>query len=177
MTFQDLWIIFVIIILILGFLIRKTLLSWKMKKRVRKSKRAEHKAIILLEQAGYTVIETQKRRPIVTYLDGKPFRNWLQIDCMVRKSGKTFVVEVKTGTEATKITNSATRRQLLEYYFTYKPDGILLLDMEYGKIQEVKFQEQADLKLKYLSILYISVGLALGVLVSYFYFKGGSLFG
>jgi len=176
MTFQDFWIVVVIIIMLLGFQLRKTLLSWKMKKRVRKSKKAEHKAKKILEQAGYTILETQKRRPIITYLDGKPFKNWLQVDCMVQKSGKTFVVEVKTGTEATKITNSATRRQLLEYYFTYRPDGILLVDMEYGKIQEVKFQEQADLKLKYLSILYISVGLALGILVSYFYFKGGSLF-
>jgi len=153
----------------------KILLSWKMKKRVRKAKKAEIDARAVLEKEGYVIIESQKRVPIITYLDNKPYKNWVQADFIVKKQGKIFVVEVKTGHGATKITNPATRRQLLEYDYVYRPHGILLLDMEYGKIQEVIFHK-APLKRKEFFLLGIILSFFSGVIITLLFLKGGSFF-
>ncbi len=57
---------------------------------------------------------------------------------MARKNGRTYVVEVKSGSQ-NKITNRETRRQLLEYFLAYRPYGIILFDMETKKFSEIKF--------------------------------------
>jgi hypothetical protein len=57
----------------------------------------------------------------------------------VQKGKKTFVAEVKSGQVGIDPTEPATRRQLLEYDYVYKPDGLLLVNMLDQKIYQVKF--------------------------------------
>lgn len=140
---------------------------------MKKARKAEKKAAVLLEQAGYQLLESQKRTAITTFVDGEAHINHVQADFIVEKQGKVYVVEVKTGNEATKITTAATRRQLLEYCYVYKPDGILLLDMECGQIKEIKFElahRIPDLSLNFSHLLIVfGLGLVTGVLL----YKGG----
>lgn len=152
------------IIGILVFLwVWKYIQTKKLKKQLSKSRKAEDRAAKLLISDGFKIIEAQKRRQIITCLDGREYLNWVQADYVVEKKGKQYVVEVKTGEKATQITNSATRRQLLEYYYIYQPEGILLLDMECGKIQEVQFQTTESINQK-INWYYIAGAFLLGVI-------------
>ncbi len=124
--------------MILYYLLKKKK-SLAIKRMLRKARKGEHKAIHLLESNGYTVTGAQERKTITTWINGKPYENHVRADYLVKKRGKTFVAEVKTGKNAPKPTLADTRRQLMEYYLAYGTDGILLIDMERRKINEVVF--------------------------------------
>lgn len=168
----DLFILGSIIGIIIFLRLGKYFRSRKLKLQLYRSRNAESKASKLLISEGYKIIESQKRRPIFTYLNGVEFSNWVQADYVVEKKGKQYVVEVKTGEKATQITNSATRRQLLEYFYIYQPEGILLLDMESGKIQDVQFQTIKPKKAKHLRY-HLLFAFILGVLSTLALIKGG----
>lgn len=110
-----------------------------LKKKVKRAKRGEQQALDLLETEGYEIIELQKKAAVCATVDGKPCKTYIAADALVCKNGRVFVAEVKTGSEATKVTHAPTRRQLLEYFFIFKPHGILLVDMEQRKIRKVEF--------------------------------------
>lgn len=136
-----------IIILLLGgilslFLylkIKNLLNSRQAKTRVVSSKRAEQKAEKWLKRNGFKIIERQQSKPLVIKAGAKHHRYQIRIDFLVKKSGRTYVVEVKSGSQNRYITNRETRRQLLEYFLAYQPDGIILFDMENKKFSEIKF--------------------------------------
>ncbi len=115
---------------------------WKhlvLQRKFRKAKKGELAAVKLLEDRGYNIIEAQKEKRIVTWVDNKPHYNTLRVDYIVRKGGKTFIAEVKTGKKVTKPTHTETRRQLLEYYLAFNPHGIILVDMEKKKLHNIAF--------------------------------------
>jgi hypothetical protein len=58
---------------------------------------------------------------------------------LVSKGGKSYVVDVKARHEGPRLSYPQTRRQLLEYFVTYKPDGVLLMDMENKRVHEIRF--------------------------------------
>jgi hypothetical protein len=100
---------------------------------------AEEEAGQLLEAKGFKVIGRQKRAEVITYVDGKPHIGYVQADFIATRRDKVYVAEVKTGSYAPDITEPSTRRQLLEYDFVYKPDGILLVDMTERRIHLIEF--------------------------------------
>jgi hypothetical protein len=158
----------------------KFLQTQRLKRQLYIAKRAEKEAEGILRDLGYEIIQSQKRTEIITVVDGEPYKNWVQADYIVVKDNKVYVVEVKTGEKATQITNSATRRQLLEYYYVYKPHGILLLDMEYGLIREVFFQPITDSlespkSARLIPYYPIVIAFLLGGLVTLALLKGGVL--
>ena len=112
----------------------------KLKKRFSKSRLAEKEAGKLLQKKGYTIVDIQKSKPILITIGDKIHRYFIRIDYLVRKKGKVYVVEVKNGEKNSYITNRDTRRQMLEYFLAYQPNGILLLNMKNKRISEVKFQ-------------------------------------
>lgn len=124
------------------FWLKKAWWKFKLGWRMTKARWGEHDAARFLETNGYHIVETQKRLPIITYLDGEPFENHVRADYIVSRDGRTYLVEVKTGEEAPRVTNAATRRQLLEYFYAYQPDAILLLDMTNRELKEVSFAKQ-----------------------------------
>ncbi|MEA2022383.1 MAG: hypothetical protein U9N08_07910 [Candidatus Caldatribacteriota bacterium] len=101
---------------------------------------AEKEAEKLLQKKGYTIVDIQKSKPILITIGDKIHRYLIRIDYLVRKNGKVYVVEVKSGEKNPYITNRETRRQMLEYYLAYQPNGIILLNMRNKSISEVKFQ-------------------------------------
>ncbi|MDD3538626.1 MAG: hypothetical protein PHP36_00085 [Atribacterota bacterium] len=136
-----------IVILLLGgilslflYLKIKNLLNSKQaKKRAVISKRAEQKAEKWLKRNGFKIIERQQSRPLIIKAGTTRHRYQIRIDFLVKKNGQTYVVEVKSGSQNSHITNRETRRQLLEYFLAYQPYGIILFDMETKKFSEIKF--------------------------------------
>lgn len=124
---------------VLLYWISKKYGNWTRRKRANKAKKAEKKAIAILNQHGYKVTAQQKRVPIITEIDAKIYNNTVIADFIAIKDGKQYVVEVKTGKQLEKPTQGVIRRQLLEYFLIFRPHGIILLDMEEEKLQHVKF--------------------------------------
>ncbi len=119
--------------------IRQLFLRWKIRRQHSTAKRGENDAEDLLMDAGYTVIERQARTLLQILFDGTPWGTDIIADLIVEKDGLMYIAEVKTGAHAPDIRSAPTRRQLLEYYVTYRPDGILLVDMTAHKIHTVEF--------------------------------------
>lgn len=113
--------------------------AYRLRKKVIRAKRGEKGALDLLEAEGYKIVELQKKAPVCATVDGKECKTYIAADVLVCKNGRMFVAEIKTGGEAPRVTHAPTRRQLLEYFFIFKPHGILLVDMEQKKICKVVF--------------------------------------
>ena len=111
----------------------------RMKYRTGRARRMELRAAGLLEAAGYTVIGTQVAGKTHVVLNGASMHVEVRADYLVRRGGRTFVAEAKSGVKAPDPANRATRRQLLEYAIAYDTDGVLLVDTESGTVHEVEF--------------------------------------
>lgn len=113
----------------------------KQRKLAQVSKRAklgEKEAEKLLQSKGYTILSSQERRSVVMYLDGEPCESFVRADYIVKKGGKTYLAEVKTGKQA-NVHLPNVRRQLFEYQNIFDTDGILFIDMNNYAIIEVSF--------------------------------------
>ncbi len=136
----------VIIILILGGIlslliylrIKNILNSKQATKRSFISKHAEKKAEKWLKRNGFQIIDRQQSKPLIIKAGTTLHRYSIRIDFLVKKSGRKYVVEVKSGSQ-NKITKKETRRQLLEYFLAYQPYGIILFDMDSRKFSEIRF--------------------------------------
>ncbi|NOU32782.1 MAG: hypothetical protein HOO96_33165, partial [Polyangiaceae bacterium] len=94
----------------------------------------EARAVELLADAGYAVVDAQVRRRWLLSVDGEDFPVDLRADYLAEKEGALFVAEVKTGGAAPQLSTAATRRQLLEYRVAFDVDGVLLVDAEAGRV-------------------------------------------
>jgi len=110
-----------------------------LKKRQRRAVLGESQAQGLLAKAGYQISGAQVTVRYGILVDGEEQTIELRSDYLVRRNGKSYVAEVKTGREAPQIQTSATRRQLLEYRLAFDVDGVLLVDAESGRIRQVEF--------------------------------------
>ena len=138
MFLTDILILGIIIGGFLFYIINKKFTNIKIKRILANAKKAEKEAVYLLSNHGYRIISMQEKRNIITYIDGKPYPSYVKVDLIVQKKGKRYIVEVKTG-QQTKATTALVRRQLLEYYLVFNPEGIILLDMDRKKIQTIEF--------------------------------------
>ncbi len=111
----------------------------RLKLRTGRARRMELRAAGMLEDAGYTVIDTQVAGQTHVVVNGASMHVEVRADYLVKREGRTFVAEAKSGTRAPDPANRATRRQLLEYAIAYDTDGVLLVDTESGTVYEVEF--------------------------------------
>ena len=138
--------------LVLGVALALLFVSWSREKWTRHQRRAvarraqsgENRAEKLLAQRGYTIL-----------------------DALVRKDGRDFLVEVKTGKQA-NVRLPNVRRQLFEYQNIFQTDGILFIDMNKYDIIEVAFDDPATSALPLKSFL---SGLLVGVLLVVFVYS------
>jgi hypothetical protein len=130
------------------------------KKRFARGERMEAKAAILLKKRGFDILSSQEVFYHHYRSDGIDKKAQLQVDYVVSKKGKTYLVEVKSGALATQIENKSTRRQILEYSVAIDSDGVYLLDMEKESLQKVEFKPsnvQAKLSVYYKLLLLLMV--------------------
>lgn len=127
------------LVLVLAYLwVRGKLRRWRRALIHRRARLGEQDAGPLLERNGYTVVARKSRQRCFVLVNGKRRSFTVEPDYVVQRRGKRFIADAKTG-GAASIGNSGTRRQLLEYSLAMECDGVLLVDMERRKIQEIEF--------------------------------------
>ncbi len=109
------------------------------RRRARVARAGELAAVELLAAAGFTIDDAQATHAWQLTVDGAPHAAALRCDYLVTRDGERWVAEVKTGGEAPRLGNSATRRQLLEYQVAYGAVGVALVDATAGVVHEVCF--------------------------------------
>ena len=112
--------------------------NYRVKRTFKSGRIAENAAVKFLRSHGYKILASQLREEVIIYVDGEAEKSIVRADYLVRRGWKLYVVEVKSGQQG-NAKLPAIRRQLLEYYMVYQPDGILLLDMEHKNLQEIRF--------------------------------------
>lgn len=115
--------------------------------RLVRARRGEAQAERLLVEAGFTIIERQPLYEWILWIDGAPTAVGSRPDLIVERDGRRFVADVKTGVQAPDPARPAARRQLLEYLHVLEPDGLLLVDVDVGRIREVAFATATDRRL------------------------------
>ncbi len=126
----------------ISLVIRALAARWRLSRHHAKQRaaiRGEHDAVRVLREEGYRVIDSQVPGRWNVWVDGEATSIDLQADHVVELDGRYYVAEVKTGSRAPSIRTAKTRRQLLEYLFAYDVDGVLLVDMEHGRVHTIDF--------------------------------------
>lgn len=113
--------------------------SRRAKRRARRAVRGEERAKKLLKAHGYHILDDQVSHCIEVEVDGSERTYDIRADFLVRRQGRTYVAEVKTGKIVPNLSHGPTRRQLLEYTLAYNAVGTLLVLPEDGKIHAVRF--------------------------------------
>lgn len=103
----------------------------------------EDEAERLLRSVGYAVVDRQVTGRFTLWIDDEAHELTCRADLLVERRGRRFVAEVKTGTRAPDPTHPATRRQLMEYLVAFPVAGVLLVDMEEGRVRRVERWEPA----------------------------------
>lgn len=117
---------------------------WKrfhMRRRFARGRVGEQQAVSLLRRHGYEVLDEQLQKTTGLWVDGQWQEVVVRADLLAAKAGRTYVVEVKTGSKAPDPTSTATRRQLFEYTQVYEADGLILADMERGTLLHIRFPD------------------------------------
>ncbi len=128
----------VLILLWLGWRIR---IAWKnllFSLIRRRGRLGEDKAIELLKNNGYKIIQSQVPLSGTFQIDNQPSNFNVRVDYLVEREGVMYMAEVKTGLAA-QASNPATRRQLLEYANIGKTDKIVLVDSTLGTVKKIGF--------------------------------------
>ena len=107
--------------------------------RQRIAQAAERAAEHLVRRAGYRVVDRQVTQRWTMWVNGEAHQVWCRTDLLLKKRGRHYAADVKTGNNAPDPTIPATRRQLFEYLHAFDVDGVLVVDMERGEILELEY--------------------------------------
>ncbi len=131
----------------------------------------EARAEPLLRSLGYAVVARQAPATYDLTVDGEPCAVALRADLLVERGGRRFVAEVKTGRVAPRLETPATRRQLLEYRVAFDVDGVLLVDVDAGRVHALAFPDgpsrAAESGLAWLAWLLLGGALGVGAMVAW----------
>ena len=161
------FLILLLLVKLTPFYFNKIKRNSKLKRGVKKEKDAYK----VLKKMGFKIIGNNIKYNYNLLADEESIPVGLEIDYLVRKNSKTYIIEVKTGESATQITNSSTRRQILEYSLFIKNDGVFLLDMENKTLKEIVYPITYKNKPKSFPILAFTLLGSAVVLFFLFYFK------
>ncbi len=114
------------------------------RKRFERGNKLEQQAKSFLKSKGYRIIDYQSTYEHKYMEDGEVQIAEIKPDYIVKKNGKTYIVEVKSGSYAINARNKSTRRQLLEYDYVVENDGVFLLDMENRQLKLVQFKSKGE---------------------------------
>lgn len=142
------------------------LILWSARRRRRRrfsdGAAAERAALTLAQRSGYRVLATQVAGTAAIIVDGQRLESALRADMLLGRWGRRYLGEVKSGARAPDPTDRATRRQLLEYSQAFDVDGLLLFDMEKGRIRRIDFPRPARPRALWSLLLGLAMGYALG---------------
>jgi Holliday junction resolvase-like predicted endonuclease len=116
----------------------------KVRKRFERGNKLELQAKSFLKSQGYTIVDYQSTYQHKYREDGVAQYAEIQPDYIVKKNGKKYIVEVKSGNQVISARHKSTRRQLLEYDYVVENDGVFLLDMENRQLKLVQFKSKME---------------------------------
>ena len=119
--------------------IRRGWRSHRAKRRARWAVAGERTAERLLTRAGFAITDRQVGHRWSIAVDDEPVTAGVRCDYLVERDHARWVAEVKTGQDAPRLDNPATRRQLLEYQVAYDATGVVLVDADAGTVREIRF--------------------------------------
>ena len=151
----------------LWFACRRWYARWSRRRRWSRAQTAEAHAALLLERLGYTVLGTQVEKAYGLAVDGQSMSIAVRADYLVRRAGRRFVAEVKSGRLAPLLATPSTRRQLLEYLVAFQADGVLLVDGETQRVHEVVFPLPARAVPSSGGLGWVAAGLALAAALAW----------
>ncbi len=123
----------------------------------------EVRAEALLRRLGYAIVARQAALTYGVSVDGQPRSIDLRADFLVERDRRLFVAEVKTGRLAPRLETSSTRRQLLEYRVAFDAAGVLLVDVDAGRVHAVEFPLPAARRPPGARLVWVLVGVAIGL--------------
>jgi hypothetical protein len=136
---------------------------WALRSRARRGAAGEAAAEPLLRQLGYDVEARQPAAEWTVRVGGEARTVGVRADYLVRRRGRRLAADVKTGRLAPRIESAATRRQLLEYRLAFEVDGVLLVDVEEGRVEEVEFALPLAPPPWDLRLIWLLLGIGLGL--------------
>jgi Holliday junction resolvase-like predicted endonuclease len=122
-----------------GGAFRRSRASSRVRRRAGRGARAEAMAERLLERHGYTILDRQVRGSWPLIVGGEAVEAGVRADLLVRRRGRVYIAEVKSGALGARADAPDTRRQLLEYRLAFDCDGVLLVNMIERVIVELEF--------------------------------------
>ncbi len=135
----------------------------RMRMRMARARAREAQAAEMLRRAGYAVLESQPRATSTLLVNGQPLLTEIRADYLVRRWGRLYVAEAKSGTRAPDPTERGTRRQLLEYATAYAVSGVLLVDTEAGTVARIDFPALRRPFLGFQAGFWLGVGVGAGI--------------
>lgn len=145
---------------ILKYKVKTYLQERRIRKRFERGNKLELQAKSFLKSKGYTIVDYQSTYQHKYREDGEVMCAEIQPDYIVKKNGKKYIVEVKSGNQAISARNKSTRRQLLEYDYAVENDGVFLLDMENRQLKLVQFKSKMERRSSHILKAVIVAGIA-----------------
>lgn len=102
------------------------------------AKEREDKALKLLEAEGYKVLSRGAGASYAVSIDDEPQVVHIAADFVLERAGKKLVGELKAG-KAAQLDTFETRGQLLEHQLAFGVRSVLVIDVEAGSLQNVRF--------------------------------------
>lgn len=131
-------ILFFILLIYIGWQIRKTYKKFIFFLYKRRGKISEKKAINLLKKKGYKIEKVQPTALGHLLQDNIKISFSSKPDLIVSKDNTIFIAEVKSG-KAAYIEEINTRRQLLEYSRVFNSNNLILVNTSKNEIKKIEF--------------------------------------
>lgn len=164
MRVTDLFILGVIIAVVLFFKGRSVFSEYRARSAAAKSGRGgDAPARELLRQKGFEIVGVYERLEFQANVNGKSHRGHLQADFIVQKDGKRLAVKVESsGEQAACSTRAEGRWQLLPLQLLSETCGVLVVDLENGKIYNLAFKVNYSTRQKEIFLLLFLSGTIVG---------------
>ena len=145
----------VALILLAGGVIAGAFLAWHayralrnfaMRRRFARGAQGEEKARVYLLKHGFSITDEQHKLSAHMFVDGEKTDFTVIADYLVKRKGRTGIVEVKTGTRAIDPASRETRRQIFEYFHLFDVDDFYFFDAENERLMTIRFAEEPLLR-------------------------------
>ena len=129
-------------LLFLAIIITAVIIYYFLKQGVEKPtplRRKDVSALRYLEEKGYAHSNERTSSTINMSIGEKSHKFKVHANFAVKKEGRKYLVFLRSSEDTERLNNPALRNRLLLLYSMYNPNGILFVNPEADKIQEVTF--------------------------------------
>lgn len=130
-------------LLFLAIIITAVILYYMLKQGVEKPKplrRKDVSALRYLEEKGYVHCKDPHSSTVHMSIDEKGHKFNVGANFAVKKDGRKYLVFLRSSEDSERLNSPVLRNRLLLLFCMYNPGGILFVNPETDKIQEVTFR-------------------------------------